>query len=150
MQEQSGLEAETTTATKLGNWFGIKPAPREVIRTPAQNEMADIAGRRSGSRTPEEADAAQARATLLAALRDPKHRDVQAAVTDAIERHGVTAPQIGKLLKEAGTSPAQERFKTLTVAQAIDVFKKSTPREQAMFGELLLKKVEAAASRGSP
>ena len=149
MQEQSG-RAETTTATKLGNWFGIKPAPREVIRTPAQNEMADIAGRRSGSRTPEEADAAQARATLLAALRDPKHRDVQAAVTDAIERHGVTAPQIGKLLKEAGTSPAQERFKTLTVAQAIDVFKKSTPREQAMFGELLLKKVEAAASRGSP
>jgi hypothetical protein len=45
-------------------------------------------------------------------------------VSDAIERHQLTAPEIAHLLKRAGLTPAQEQFKRLTLPQAIDVFKR--------------------------
>jgi hypothetical protein len=150
MQEMS-KRSNVGTATKLGNWFGILPAPRSKVRTDAQNEMADIASRKGHNElTPEQRDASVAKRNLVDALRGNKNIDLQGAVTDAIEAHGINAKEIGNLLKRAGTTPAQERFKTLTLTQAVEVFKKSTPKEQQMFGELLLKKVENATTRGGP
>lgn len=151
MQEGSA-RGDMSTATKLGNWFGITPAPRDVVRSDAQNLMAEfLAERGMSGATPEDAEARQTRAQILSALRGHSDIDLNAAVTDAIERHQLTSPQLAQLLKRAGTTPAQERFKRLTAAQAIEVFKRSTPREKALFAEALIAKVERmSASNDMP
>jgi hypothetical protein len=140
---ESQQRGDQSRATKLGNWFGVTPAPRSEVRSEAQNKMADyLSSRRMEGATPEEADARKSRAELLAAMRGQSNVNLQDAVTNAIERHQLTAPDIVKLLKRAGTTPAQEKFKRLTLVQAIDVFKASTPAEKLKFTEGLLKKLE--------
>lgn len=148
---ETNRRGDNSAATKFGNWFGITPAPREKVRSPAQNEIADIMAKQGHDMaTPEEADARQSRAEILSGLRGNNSVDLQQAVSDAIERHQITSPEIGQLLKRAGTTPMQEKFKTLSTEQALDVFKKSSPREQAVFAEALLGKISRATSRGAP
>lgn len=149
MQESSKRGGQSAV-TKFGNWFGITPAPRDKVRTDAQNKMAEfLSERRMTGATPEDAAARQSRREILAGLRGNKSVDLEKAVTNAIERHQLTAPDVARLLKRAGTTPSQEQFKRLTLPQAIDVFKRSTPREQALFAEALLNKVERATASTS-
>lgn len=143
MQEESRRGADA--ATKFGAWFGITPAKREDIRTPAQNEMADIVAKRGKTAlTPEQHDAVQAKSDLLSTLRGGGG-NLEDAVTRVVNTSGLTPADLGRLLKRAGMLPMVERFKSLTVEQAIDVFKKADPREQALFAEALVTKVERAA-----
>lgn len=144
MMEQS-KRADVGTPTKLGNWFGITPAHREDVRTPAQNEMADIAAKRGHTElTPEQQEAAASRRDLLGALRGNNGMNLQDAVSKAVNAGGLVPADLGKLLKRAGSTPAQERFRSLTTAQALDVFAKSTPDEQAKFAQLLFNKLDKA------
>ena len=141
---------DQSSATKFGNWFGITPAPRDKVRSPAENRMNDfLSESHETGGTPEAADARKTRADLLGALRDRQAgkgdvKDLQDKVTAALEAHQIVPADIGRLLKKAGSSPDQERFKLLNLPQAVEVFKASTPTEQAKFGELLLKKIERA------
>lgn len=143
--QESSQRGDQSATTKIGNWFGVTPAPRAVVRSDAQNMMADmLSSRPHGGATPEEVDARKSRAEILAGMRGNSNINLQDAVTNAIERHQLTAPDIVKLLKRAGTTPAQERFKRLTLVQAIDVFKASTDGEKKLFAEALMKKLERA------
>jgi hypothetical protein len=144
--EQS-KRGDRSTVTKVGNWFGITPAPRSEVRTEAQNRMMEFLGRRrmSGA-TPEDAEARQTRSEILRGMRGNSDVKLGKAVSDAIERHQLTAPEIAHLLKRAGLTPAQEQFKRLTLPQAIDVFKRSTRHEKELFAEALLSKVERASA----
>jgi hypothetical protein len=141
--QEASSRGDQSAVTKFGSWFGVTPAPRDKVRTDAQNRIADyLSERRLTGATPEDVEARRSRAEILAGLRGNHNIDLNQAVTDAIERHQLTAPDVVKLLKRAGTTPAQEQFKRLTLPQAIDVFKRSTPRERALFAEALLRKVE--------
>lgn len=149
MSEQS-KRADVSTTTKLGNWFGITPAKREDVRTKAQNDMADIVAKRGHSeRTPEEVSASQARSDLLSGLRGNKNIDVQKALSDVLQTSQLSNKELLSLAKQAGLTPAQARFKSLTLAQAVKIFQEATPREKQMFGELLVKKAENATDKGS-
>lgn len=144
---EGSKRGDQSKVTKFGNWFGITPAPREKVRTDAQNRMTDyLSQRQMSGATPEDAAARQSRAEILSGLRGNKEVDLQQAVTDAIERHQLTGPDVAKLLKRAGSTPAQEKFKRLTLPQAIDVFKLSTPHEKTLFAEALLSKIERMGS----
>ena len=121
------------------------------MRTQAQNDMADIVAKRGHQEeTPDEQEAAQQRAAILDGLRGGTGVDVKQAVTDAIRFHQLTPPDVAKLLKRAGISPATEKFKSLTLPQAMTIFKEATPREQGMFRDALLKKIETAANKPQP
>lgn len=145
---EGSQRGDSSPVTKFGNWFGITPAPRDKVRSKAQNQMAEyLSERQMSGATPEDAAARRSRAEILAGLRGNSGVDLEKAVTDALERHQLTAPDLARLLKRAGTTPAQERFKRLTVAQAVDVFKLATPKEKALFAEALISKIERMASR---
>ena len=149
MGEQA-KRSDVGTASKLGNWFGVTPAHREDVRTTAQNDMADMAAKRGHAElTPEEQDAAGQRRDILAGLRGNGNIDVNEAVNQALQSGGIVPADLGKLMKRAGLTPAQERFKSLSTAQALKIFQEATPKEQGMFAELLAKKIESAEKRGS-
>jgi hypothetical protein len=145
---ESTARGDQSTTTKLGNWFGITPAPRAEVRTDAQNRMSEIMKTRGGQggATPEMADARDLRRDLLAAIRTNRDggnsEKIVETVQNAIERQQLTPKDVVKLLKRAGSTPAQEKFRTLTLPEAVEVFKLATPGEQALFAELLLRKVQ--------
>ena len=149
MGEQA-KRSDVGTASKLGNWFGVTPAHREDVRTTAQNDMAAMAVKRGHAElTPEEQDAAGQRRDILAGLRRNGNIDFNQAVNQALQSGGIVPADLGKLMKRAGLTPAQERFKSLSTAQALKIFQEATPKEQGMFAELLAKKIESAEKRGS-
>lgn len=151
MNEQS-KRSDIGTATKLGNWFGITPAKREDVRTKAQNDMADMVAKRGHTElTPEQQDAASQRRDILAGLRGNGNIDVNTAVQKALDSGGIVPADLAKMMKRAGLTPAQERFKSLTTTQAMKIFSEATEKDQGMFADLLFKKLENAEKKaGSP
>jgi hypothetical protein len=144
MSEQS-KRGDQSAVTKIGSWFGITPAPRNEVRTEAQNRMMEyLAERKMTGSTPEDAEARQTRSEILRGMRGNSDVKLGQAVSDAIERHQLTADGVVQLLKRAGLTPAQEQFKRLTLAQAVDVFKRSNRHEKELFAEALLNKVMRA------
>jgi hypothetical protein len=142
---ETSQRGDQSTATKAGAFFGVTPAPRTAVRTEAQNKMADyLATRRMTGSTPEDAEARNNRAEILAGLRGAKGVDLQAAVSRAIEHEQLTPRNVIDLLRRAGSTPAQEKFKRLTLPQALDVFRVSTPAEKRKFVDALVKKMERA------
>lgn len=148
-QEESGKRGDQSNITKFGNWFGVTPAPRSEVRSDAQNQMSMYLGeRRQSGASPEDAEARKARGDILNSLRLASQGkdggDITQAVTDAIERGQVTPKNVIQILRRVGSSPAQERFKRLSAAQAIDVFQRATPKEKALFADALMKKIGRA------
>lgn len=143
MGEQTS-RGDQSMITKYGNIVGITPAPRSKVRSEAQNLMADYLKNAPSGATPEEVKIRRARAELLSSLRGITTLDAE-RVNDAIESGKITPPDIVKLLKRAGMTPAQEKFKRLTFAQAVEVFKKGRPDEQAKFAQILVDKARRAA-----
>ena len=108
--------------------------------------MADFLGNTAPGMSPEDAAARQSRAEILAGLRGNDGVQLEQAVSNAIERHQITPPVIAQLMKRARMTPAQEKFKRLTLPQAIEVFKVATPREKALFAQSLVSKIEKGAT----
>jgi hypothetical protein len=137
---ESSARGDQSVATKYGTEIGITPAPREKVRSTAQNLMAGMLKHAPSGATPEEAEGRQARAELLAGLRLGK--DETDKIDQAIQSGNITAPQIGQLLKRVGLTPAQEKYKRLTFAQAVQVFNAGTDQEKALFASTLLSKAQ--------
>jgi diguanylate cyclase (GGDEF)-like protein len=146
-QQEQAKRGDQSAATKFGNWFGVTPAPRHVVRSDAQNLMAeDLASKGPAGGTPEDAVAQQERARLLASFRGVTDIDVD-RVEQALNSGALTPPDIGRLLKRAGMTPAQEKFKRLSLTEALDVFDKGTDREKALFGAALMSKLQRVVGR---
>ena len=141
MQEQAG-RSQVSTGTKIGNWFGYLPAPREVVRTQAENDMGEILAKRGRAElTPEEADKAQTKQVLIAGLRGNHDVDLQQALNDAIA-HGVTNEQLLKIAKQAGMEPAQAKFKALSVDDAMKIYLEAPDWQKATFREIMADKLD--------
>jgi hypothetical protein len=141
---EQGKRGDDVT-TRASSFVGITPAKREDVRSDAENRMHEyIMERGSGGKTPEMVDAQAERAQILSGLRGNTGVDLEQSVTKAIEHGSITPPALAKLMKRAGLTPDQDRFKTLTLPQALDVFQRSTDREKAKFAEILAKKIEKA------
>ena len=119
------------------NLLGITPAKREFVRTPAQNREIEYA-KRSGhpTATPEQAASRQRVNDLLAGLR--RGSDASKAVAAAVENGDLTAKKLNSLLKRVQLMPFQERFKSLTLEQALDVFGRANPWEQQKLADFFL------------
>jgi hypothetical protein len=146
-----GIQSATEQAARgepigvrVQNAFGITAAPREAVRTPAQNLMSEFLRRRRASQTtPEDAERAAARReVVMAARRDPAEArgDVRAAVADGT----LTREQGRQALKNARRSPLVGQFKQLTLDEALDVYEKADARERRVFRPLLMVKARNA------
>jgi hypothetical protein len=144
---ETAARGDRSLLGRYGPWVGITPAPRRIVRSAAQNRMAEyLAERRVTGATPEDAEARLARREILRDLRG-NASNLESDLSKAIERGQLTPPQFAKMLKRAGTTPMQEQYRRLTLPQALDVFRAADERERGLFLDALNKKI-ANAGRG--
>ncbi|HXJ64427.1 MAG TPA: hypothetical protein VNN79_11790, partial [Actinomycetota bacterium] len=129
--------------------FGINPAKREMVRTDAQNELAELRSRMGHTaETPEQVDAQNERNAALRNMRAGEGTIDQ--VNKALQSGQMTLGQYKDLLRRAGIIPMQESFKALTIEDATKVLRDANPRERGLFDELYLQKLQNAINAGKP
>jgi hypothetical protein len=126
-------------------YVGITPASREVIRTPAQNMMAEIKRRHGVELTPEEAHAAQVRADLRQTLKTKGFEAAKSDLSKALREGTLTRQQVQATLKDDQTPGIVRRFKGLSLQDAERVYQAGNAREKAMWGPVLQGKRARAA-----
>lgn len=129
--------------------LGVSPAPREFVRSPAQNLLAEYAqhGAPSGA-TPEEAAQRRLRNDVV----DRFHRREldYSGVRAELRAGGLTDTQVKDALHDVLAPPLQTRFKQLTLAQARAVYDLGTPEEKRVWGPALFAKIAKAHPRNPP
>jgi hypothetical protein len=122
---QNYLEGKTRGeggATELlRNAFGVTPASRELVRTPAQNKMAEYLGRHSPeTRTPDEADKGEMHRDVLKAVKagEKLPKDVTAAIASGKLKRSTVIQWI----QDARTAATVAQFKRLSVDEAKKVW----------------------------
>jgi hypothetical protein len=119
------------------NFFGITPAKREFVRSPAQNKIADYLAREGHtSRTPQEVDDSAARRDLRQALRTGD----TAAAAAARASGTLSVGQVRAAQREAHETYLERGFKELSMAHALTVYEIATPEERAVLRPLLMHK----------
>lgn len=135
-------------AEKAGGFFGVTAAPREEVRTPAQNKMAEILARRGHrSRTPEEVDAGGVRREVLDSLRAGtlSKTDIQRK----IRRGDMTPGQGTQAIVSATQDPLLVKFKQLSIDEAEAVWRLADDREKEIWRRALERKRRIAARLGA-
>lgn len=120
------------TAEKVGGFFGLTAASREIVRTPAQNKMAEILAKRGHpSRTPEQQDAGEERRGLLNQIRA---KEVGRDSVRTLERAGELTRGQGSYMRRAARTPSLLlRFRMLTPKEASAVYQLGNDEEKALW-----------------
>jgi hypothetical protein len=125
----------------------MTPAPREVVRSPAQNTMAEILHRQSPQGlTPEQADERQQSIVLRDALRahDPT---ALPRIRAEIQSGRMTEGQGVNLVHTAAVPAIAGNFKRLSLADALAVYNQGTPAEKSLWRPILEQKAENAVKQ---
>jgi hypothetical protein len=139
MSREQGKRGET-----IRNAFGISPAKRDFVRTPAQNRMMELLSRRGHpTMTPEQVELRAARHRALSGMR-ANSPDKQARIDEMVELGDSGSKDLHELMKRARLSPMVERFKQLTVDEAREVYDLGARWERARWREAYHKKIENA------
>lgn len=128
------------------NFIGITPAPRNVVRSEAQNLMMELAPK-SPSRTPEQKETANTRKLILE--RSRRGIDVSQDIADAISAGKITPKQSGLTMKLAGVNPLVVQFKRLSLKDAERVYEVATEPEKAILAPVLSEKRKRAGGGSS-
>ena len=129
------------TARSAAPLLGITPAPRWAVRSDAANRMAELRARHGGaSLTPEEVALSDLRHGLLERLRRQEPGAVEEA-RGAVHRKEITEGQYRNLIAQAREPSSAAAFKSLTLAEAEDVFARDkTPEEGRLWTPILAAK----------
>ena len=126
-------------------FVGVTPAPRSATRTPAENRMMDLLGRRREvGATPEEAER---RGSIATALRQLREGDAE-GFRRTLGGSNLGTGDVARILKRAQQDPWVERFKSLQVEDAMDVFDKMSDEEKARYAPAMMAKLQRAAAAG--
>lgn len=122
------------------NIFGVTPARRELVRTPAQNKLAEYLGRHSPeTRTPEEADKGELHGQVADAVR--KGEELPPSVLAALAAGKIKRETLFKWLAEARTPAIVGQFKRLTLEEAQRVWDLANDQEKALWAAAYRTKV---------
>jgi len=126
---------------QVESFFGILPASRELVRTPAQNLASSLMKRsaRPDGFTPEEADIRDYRHKITEAMRAGKSLSEALASIEAPE--GVRPTQVANTARRAKLDPRILIFQSLTAPEAQRVFDAGNPEEKALWQPMLDEKV---------
>ncbi len=129
------------------SFFGVVPASRELVRTPAQNMAANFmrtAHGGHGALTPDQADVQQLRRNLVDEIRSGASVDEAVAKVEG----KVTDKQIRLSLDKAKKDPAVLMFQALTDDELYDTLKVANEKEKAVLHKILFDRF--ARSDASP
>jgi 2'-5' RNA ligase len=127
------------------SFIGITPAPREVVRTQAQNKMSEYLGRSApASRTPEEADKGQVHRQVIEAVR--KGEMLPTSVTDMMVPENGHRPKLSRetlfqWIGEAKQPTTVTQFKKLSFEEAGKVWELANDDEKAQWANAYRTKV---------
>lgn len=129
--------------TKVANFVGITPAPREAVRTPAQNYTSEVLSKRGGrGATPEEVEERnRARGVKQGYRSGDLSRE---EVTDSMRAGALTRRQRDQLVRTKGTPPSVARFKQLGWEDAERAYALADDRERFLWWPMLKRKRVAA------
>lgn len=131
------------TAEKAAGFVGVTAAPREEVRTPAQNKMAEyLTSRGHRSRTPEEKDAGELRMDVVTGLRDKT--TTRSQVRAMVRAGELTAGQATHALVAAREDPLLVKFKQLDYDEAKTVYALADARERALWADSMKRKQRIA------
>jgi hypothetical protein len=126
------------------NVFGVTPAKRELVRTPAENLMADYASRKGHTaRTPEEVENADVHRLTIEAVR--KGEMLPDKVIKAVEAGKVKRETLFRWIAEAKDAPTVRQFKALTLEQAKKVYELGNEQQKAVWADAYRTKLVNAA-----
>lgn len=136
---QAGDDDQSGLTTAL-SFVGVTPAPREVVRTKAENEMSEyLARHRPASRTKEEAEGADRRRELRDQLRD---KTLKPSDLPAMVRAGeLTEQQARRMVRESREPVSVTRFRQLPTDVAMKVYDLGTVGERDLWYPILADKV---------
>lgn len=127
------------------SFIGITPAPRDVVRSKAQNLMMELAPRGPSGASPQKAAAREAKQGILRTLR--QGGDPSKLIYDATQNGQLKPKELRLLVKRSGTLPMVERFRRLPFESAVKVYNASTdPRERELWLPILKDKASRAAN----
>lgn len=132
-----------TSAKDALSFIGLTPAPKEMVRSEAQNLLYDMLGRRrTGATGPEDKSNRDTRRQLASDMRSGTLSSQ--SVGDAIAENAVTVRQLKQMAKNVGMQPMALAFKQLTAEEAARVWNVATPDERRIFRDIYIKKVQSA------
>lgn len=107
---------------KVGNFFGVTPAPASVSRTPFQEYLAKrgAAHASQGGRTQEQADRSNARNEAIDATRAGKNPDLSQ----------FTEPDRKRIAADSQLVQPQVRFQRLSLGEKLHAWNMATPQER--------------------
>jgi len=130
---------------QAAGFAGVTAAPRDVQMSRAQQLMSVLTRKGGGGLTPEDAEAQQQRRDALAQLRGGKDAN---AIDKALSSGALVPKQLEDLMRRAEIDPLEEKFKRLSLRDAMRVYKLGDQREQALWAEALDNKINAALNAG--
>ncbi len=134
---------EQGTREDVLGFVGVTAAPREVVRTPAQNKLREYLAQSSpSSRTPEQSALSADRAELI--RRAKRGDDIEPDLRAAINSHSMTPAQVQSIRRATHQSALVAQFKQLTAEQALKVFELANEKERALWRTILLGKLRRA------
>lgn len=141
--QEARQRGERGVISALPGMAGVSPAPREFVRTPAQNLLYEYTGERGGeAATPEQATKLGERRDI-----DQAFRSGQVSLGEAraqLHADGLRGPQIEQALKRMRTNPLLTAFKSLPLDEAEKVYELANPEEQALWHHAIaVKRVNA-------
>ena len=136
-----------SVGTQAGAFFGVMPAARELVRTPAQNLAARLQLRPAPPEgwTPEQADIRDYRHQLSTALQQGKSYEEAAKSIPVPE--DIRPTQIEGTVKRAAQDPRIAMFHALDAKEAQQVYAIANPDERALWGPILDEKVLRARAQ---
>lgn len=141
--EESG-KREQSAGVRALSYAGVTPASREATRSAAQNRLMDILDER-GQTPAEPADKAhrQAMSDMKSGLRE--HRATGDSLFGAQLDSGNLSTRAARTMFKKSLDPVwTERFKQLSIPDAVDVFKMGDAAERTAWRVPLLKKIHDA------
>ena len=123
------------------SFLGITPAPRDVVRTPAEQQMRSYSN--SGvpdTRTPEEAEKSQLMHSLEGKVR-MGDTTATGAIRAAVEREQLSTRAALSALRAGRMSGSASAFQHLPLDQELDVFSMASPTERTQWGPVLQRRL---------
>jgi hypothetical protein len=126
-------------------FFGIVPAPKEILETKAERRMGEIIRGQlpRGARTKQEANRSRLVAEITTKVR--AGRDVTKELQNPILRPRDKA----RIMNDARVPATVARFKRMSADSAVEVYIMGTEEERKDWGPILSSKLQTAKERGN-
>lgn len=142
--QESAKRGDSSTGSKIQNFFGVGPASKYIVRSQAQNLMNELlVAHGHAALTPEAAADQKQKSEAMFQLR----HGTRDAFTQMVAEGKMSRKQIADSMKRVSQLSLVARFQQLSLPEAEEVFSKASAVEKKMWGPYLtLKRIHETQS----